>query len=570
MSCILAVHSQYSVSKLNKEKDLTIVKVRIKNPDGTTRPDLRLHFNEKRPIYVAKPKYRSAISREWIETSKCVRYDVSQAKALKLMKSVIKDDPNIARAWSLKAVGNNPNVYWSDVDVASVLIARYRERYGNPDILPEVAYMDYEWDVDDQTCTIGTYSFGNKVHITIRKDMLAMSGYNDVDEFILKLKDGFNDIVKPIVEEYYSRKKVDQIVRDFELKVEVVNHEIDVIRELFKWTHIDKPDYLAFWNGISDLDVIEGVCKRWCVDMHTFMCDPSIPEEFRNTAINHGQAFKLDAKGSRKTAKAERQWHTLTNMASWQFIDLMCVYAVNRAHLPALPSYSFEYVHQLELKLGKLKLVDAVSYDDKKLWHKVMSTKHIFEYALYATVDVVNPMLLEDKNFEIAAQYFPGVGRSNIGQHCSTPRKLTTEAHYNWIKEGYLVGSTPSNMVDALDDGIYDADGMIITLNTLYQDTHKTVACTDVSKPVWYIPNNADGDLTSSYPTNGILTNASRFTTYTEMMNIDKTDSWVGRRAGLSLTSGSQSSIAFCRDIFRLPRLDELMAKVVTDVNYGI
>ena len=95
--------------------------------------------------------------------------------------------------------------------------------------------------------------------------------------------------------------------------------------------------------------------------------------------------------------------------------------------------------------------------------------------------------------------------------------------------------------------------------NTSYNDNIGGWALKDSYNPVDISPNNADSDLTSSYPSNQMLCNGSRFTTYTETIGISRVDDEVAKRAGLSLVAGKQNLVSYAIDVYNLPRLDQVL-----------
>jgi len=582
---LFAVHAQYVVHKKSKRQDLVAVKTVKEDDDGNRIRDLRLLPNYQRPFYITKPKYRNHQEKKSEEiAAKCDKYLCTQAALVDEVSKRLRK-----RSRSIRELGENPFLYGTDLHVTSIIMQKFRERFGSPTMMPDVAFGDFEWDahedINKQKASICSYGFEDNIHLAIREDKILENGLT-VESYLKQVHQGFKDHVLPIVEKFYQSEEGEkQIKRNFKLHVDVVRLDIDVVRKLFEYAHKYKSDYLAFWNGISDLSVVEAHCKRYSVDMADFMCDPSIPPQWRVTKINKGPiGAKLDAKGNKKKITAKTEWHTLDNIAHWVYVDMMHSYAGSRGHLPDMP-YGLDATLERDLGLGKLKLVSHVSDKDMKQWHKTMSSKHIVPYSLYATFDAIGPMLLEDKQHEIAVSFYTSADINPTADVKKNPRCLTTKYHFELDKLGMVCGSTAKDMTSPLDREIYGGDDWIITLNANYHDgyavdteqvpssivhneeiaekfTDNHVLFDAPSASTLFIPNDYDQDLTNSYPMNQRMMNASKATTYTEMCTITGMSEEMGRMFGLNLSSGKQNAMLLCTECLELPSLLEFVDSI--------
>lgn len=573
---IMGVHASYAQHKVRPKNDMVLVKEKHKLDNGEIVNRLRFFENYQRDFYVTKPKYRNHKSKkEWEKKQRLTRVKTTQANMLNAIAKTLN-----CRRGKLRTMARNPFLYGADVHVSTIILHRYLETYGDSELMPTVGVMDYEWDVEDSTPSIGTYLFEDELYITVRRDKLEKCGFTDT-EFKRRMHEGYGCNVLTLLNKYYddidakAQKKAIADGKDPDdfkraerllpkLHIEIVDLDLDVVRKLFKHTHTTMPDYLTFWNGISDLTVIMELCKEYMVDPADFMNDPMVPAEYRNCQLIKGPTETIDANGNKKPKKNSEQWHVLDNMASWQFIDIMCCYHSNRAHKPDLPSYAFDFVIPREIKLGKLRLVpelEILEQSDMKSWHRKMANEHILEYSLYALFDVIGPMLLERKSFEIRAQAYSNLTYHPIGDFKKNPRKLCNAQHFSFLNHGYVVGTTSDQMREELDDRIYSSADWIITLNSSYHDTLETPALADSNLPVLYIPSNDDGDLTSSYPSNQRLLNISKTTTVTELIATFNIPESIMREVGLNISSNGDNSIDFCHRVLGYPHLAGVLAK---------
>jgi hypothetical protein len=555
------MHSAYKVDRKNRRNDMVAIKEASLNTEtNEITKTLRFFFNPERTFYITKEKYRNHVeSKEDEDIRKLQVYKCTQATMADKASKVLK-----VKAKGIRAVSSSPYIYGADVHVSSVIMDKYRTKFGSTAIMPEVAIMDYEWDIkpggNAGSASIGTFGFNNDIHLTIREDKISNCGMTK-EQYVKRMFAGFDEHVLPIVNDYYENGKgKGQVRREFKLHIDIVRLDIDVIKKLFTYTHIYKPDFLAFWNGISDLTVIEEHCERRHVAMSEFMCDESVPAAFAYTDINKGeQGFKLDAKGNKKKIDYFNEWHTLDNIAHWQYIDMMHIYATNRDHLPNLPSYGMDAILTADIGLGKLKLVPEVDTKDMGAWHTTMSNKHIVEYSLYATFDVIGPILLEDKQHEVGGQFFPRLNLNPLDTYKKNPRQLATKMHFELIDKGRVVGSSGSAKVNEFNNAIWDGDRWIITLNTHYHAEIGGYALEDSQTYTLWIPMGGDSDLTSSYPMNQRMVNGSRATTVTEMCWAENIPDVEMRMFGLNFSAGEQNFVMMATDTLGLPNLNALL-----------
>lgn len=555
---IMGVHASYVQHKSRPKNDMVMVKERHVAEDGTLTNQLRFFENYQRDFYVTKPRYRNHKSKkEWESKKKLTRVKTTQANLLNSVAKAL----NTRRA-GLRNMARSPYLYGADVHVSTIILKRYIDTYGDSELMPTVGVMDFEWDIDTKSPSIGTYVYEDEVYLTIRRDKIEACGYTE-STFKRACAEGFDKQVMPILTEFFDKNpKIER--SNFRINVEVVDLDLDVIRKLFYHTHTTMPDYLTFWNGISDLEIIMALCDKYSCDPATFMCDPQVPNDYRVTNLVKGMTETIDANGNKKTKKNSEQWHVLENLASWQFIDIMCCYHSNRAHKPDLPSYAMQAVLPREIKMGKLHLVEELDHleiSDIVGWHNTMSAKHILEYALYAAFDVLGPLLLERKNFEIRAQAYSNLTYHPISDFKKNPRKLCNAQHFSFLNHDYVVGTTSDRMREELDDRVYSGSDWIITLNSSYHDTLETPALSDSNIDTLYVPSNDDGDLTSSYPSNQRLLNIAKATTVTEVISVKGIPESLMREIGLNLSSNGENSIDFGVRVLDLPHLDGVLAK---------
>lgn len=584
------VHVNYTVSNKNRRKDLCLVKEHIFHEDRVEK-NIRLIQNARRDFYITAPtKQDHQSKKEWELARFCNRYECTQATLIDTLARVLKVSPS-----GLRRLNRNQYTYGTDILITSIIKNKYDKEYPNAPIVPTSAFMDYEWRIATKDLIVGTMVYEEHCHLTVDGAILTK-----IPNALEKLHECFNTYLIPYIHQYYqnnhdediakkikmdlnsfkalsledkkaiyqdiaikTNKSIEEVMftggRNYQLHVDIVNSPVEVTSKLFSYSHLYRPDYLVFWNGESDFSTIAGVCKRANVDMASFTCDPDVPEEFRNAKFEPGTEVKLDANGNDKKIKSHERWHIFDNMASWQFLDLMCTYASNRAHLPQLSSYGLDAALAREVNLAKFKFsdhIESLANLTQEEWHNTMVRDYPIEYCIYAIFDCIGPQLLEDKTADIRGQFYPKLGISDIKNFKKNPRRIADKMHFELLEKGRVVGSTSDQMMEETDKLLYSADELIITLSS---DIHYNmgVNCLEDAPEIttYFIPKAADADIKSSYPTNQRLFNMSKTTRYSELFKIDTLEIGVGKEIGMNISAGKGCAVDVCYRVYQLPHL---------------
>ena len=298
--------------------------------------------------------------------------------------------------------------------------------------------------------------------------------------------------------------------------------------------------------------------------MSSFTTDPKILSNpkltsFVNSKFHKGMESKLDTNGAEKKIDDQERWHHFENMASWQFADLMAIYAVNRVHLPNKPSYGLDYILNTEIGLNKFKFTDVIAELDNlpsDKWHDVMTEKYPLEYCIYAMFDVIGPQLLEDQTADIRGQFYPKLGTSVIQNFKKNPRRLCDKSHFDFLEKGYAIGSTSDKMVEEIDERLYSTDNWIITLDSgLHSELGSR--CLEGLPEIFttFIPKVIDADITSSYPSTGRFLNTAKATTVTELIKTSGISEAKMREIGMNISAGKGVAVEYCTELLGLPHV---------------
>lgn len=563
----LAIHATYHKNRRYTNQDMVLVKVRHLHDDGTTSSEIKKYKNPKRPIFVSKEKYKYKVKPEYALISQCHKIMTTESNMLAAAKKGLSYESESYKAVKMKDINNSPNLFWSSLSVGSIILHHLRNKGGmnSTGILPTVGAFDFEWDVDTKDVSIGSYCFENNSTIIINREAFAKTDLVSEEKFIEDYKRGFKQYIQPILDEYYSRPKVKksgQKVRKFIPEIVFSDNQFTTMRDTFTQGRNDEVDFFTAWNGHSDISVAKKVAEEYAVPMADIFTGDEVDADYRNAYFKEGQkGSKKDANGGNKSVNLQDEWHELLSTTGYQYVDMMGTYHRNRIHLPNAPSASLDWAMHKELNFGKFEHDCGVNPDDKKAWHVTMARYHLVMYALYASLDTIGLVVLEDKNFEIGSTYFSGVGYSPYSEFVRNPMRLSTNMHFASLEDGQVICGVGSNMSSEIDSAIVPSRNITVTLNPSYNSGMAMPILSDSDDLVAIVSSAADGDLTSSYPSNQILSNGSRGTTRTEYCGFNSLSNLKGNSIGYTLTSGSHNNHTVAQVLLGLPSCGELIKR---------
>lgn len=441
IECRFAV---YCKSKSTRE-DLHLVKERIHYEDGTTKPNVKLVYNYKRPFYITKKgKQDHKDFKEWEKIENLDQFKTTQTD---LTESVAKA---LGQSWfrgGLRDLCKTPYVYGADILSTSLIKRDYAERW--PVFTPyTVATFDTETDVihGHGQIMIACTSFKEKVFTAVQASFIE--GHSNVIPRI-----------QALMQKYLGKEISD---RNIIFEIVIVPTEIDVVKATITKAHEWSPDFLTVWNISFDMDKIIAACNRANVAIEDILSDPKVPPEYRQFRFKKGAAKKTMASGRILNFKPSQRWNTVFCPSSFYWIDGMCAYKQIRTGAPDEPSYDLDTILKKNKIGGKLQFAQADHLKDDKLgWHKFMQSQHPLEYIVYNAYDCISMEILDEKtkDLQIALPNFAGF--TDFQNFNSSPRKSMNDLHFFVGKKGRVPGSTASEMSDENDEKTAGITGWI-------------------------------------------------------------------------------------------------------------
>lgn len=524
--------------------DVHVIKEAIHNEDGTIAPNLRIVKDYKRKFWVTKKGMQNHKSKkEWELLSNLNEFESTQSE---LQWAAAKA---LGQPWfkgSMRDLQASPYLYGTDIDSVALIKQSYRDK--NPELVTpySVAVFDTETDVIRGTneITMATISFKSKVFTAVQKSFVAK--YNNPVERIKHL-------CQVHLGEVFAKRAI-------ELEVLIVDSEIDVVKQTMMKAHEWKPDILAVWNILFDMEKIIQACDRAGVSIEDILNDPKIPQEYRSFFFKIGPAKKITASGVVHVFKPAQRWHSVNSPASFYWIDAMCAYHKIRQGSQEEPSYALDAILQKHLGITKLKFTEADGLKGLD-WHKFMQEHYPLEYVVYNIFDCISMEMLDEKTNDLQLSLPMYSGCSDFARFNSQPRRTVDALHNYVLKYGLAIASTAGEMKDADDDDTATLSDWIVMLPShLVTDSGLCLIEENPNLRTNIRIGTSDLDVAASYPTGEVVCNISKETTRKELISVEGIDETLKRMNTINFSAGHVNAVEFCTSMFGMPELDTLLA----------
>ena len=532
----------------NNGEDSIFVKVHEHYENGEIKPRLRQIKNFKREVYVTKPEFRDHEDKKEFEyKTKCRKILTTEREMpSKLWKELNGFAPkNNITYYQVK---DNPYIYGCDTPITSVLAEAFIEK--NPKLVAPLtlAVMDYEWDVKDGTGEIlcGVISMKKVVHLAVRRSFLK-NVQGDLEQ---RIKDISNEYLGEVYKE-----------RGIKLKIDIVEDEHEVPLKLIDTAHQLKPDVLGFWSIAGDMNKMLNSFNKVGIDPANVFSDPSVPKAYRFFNWYEDKTRKLKSNGDVHIKHHTDLLHVVTTPASFHMQCLMALYKTIRA-AKQLKSFSLDNILHEELSLGKLKFKHLGKMLEKLSqlsWHKIMQERFPLEYLVYLQWDAIPVEMLNELTGDVSWGLRTLANKSSFKNIKSTPTILRDCQHFNFLKDGKVIGVASKDMMTPMEKLVPDRNDWIKTLPTELR-TGMGVKCIleDETVETLISIDNQDLDVESAYPTLTINLNISKFTRKYEVCKIQGFNRYKQRRFTISLTNVKGNAIQLAQDGWGFPLLNDL------------
>lgn len=531
-----------------KTEDALVVKERLRDPEtGKEKPYLRIVENYKRPIYITKKGVRAEHKqkREYEYLENLDEYRVTDAEMPFRINSVLgRPEGDYPR---LRKLCRSPYVYGTDITSAVLLKHDLDEanskRNGNwaPDYT--VAVADYETNMhsDEQEIITGAISYKNHGLIVATKSF--MSGIEDPEH---KMKE--------VTERYLDKEILD---RKMKVTYLVVDNDFHVCKELFRFAHLHKPDFLTFWNMSFDIGKTLESCERHNVNPANLFSDPSIPKKYRFFNYVEDRPNQTSASGRHVNKDPSEQWHKIYSPASFYVIDAMSVFRMLRVMEGKRHSYSLDAILKAETDVRKLE-IDGVEGDHNLYWHRKMQKEHKFAYCAYNLFDCISIEILDEATKDLSRKIGLYADGSELHTLSSNPKRLANAIYFYLLKQGKVLCSTSDDMTEEFDKYNLDKKGWIVTLANELAEKSGIPIFKELPDLITRIAIAvSDIDITSGYPTAQSVGNVAKSTSLAEVCAIKGLARHIVKQVAVNMMAVPANAPEIGHVVLGLPTLKE-------------
>lgn len=543
--CKFVVH----VPKIPRlREDMHYIKELLHYEDGSTKNNIRIVKNFKRPFWVTKEIYRDHKQKKEYE-------DLDK---LDVHTSIQSDLPNeiakiIGKAGytgnKMRDVTDYPYLYGTEISSEALIKKAYMDKY--PDYVSEynVAAYDIENDIDTGEISLISVVMEDRLYTAVNK------------KFLKSQKD-----VESKLDELYKKFMPESDIKSsikFR-KVEICSDELMMIKRSFQVADKWAPDFLAIWNIKYDIPHILGRLKKYGVDPIDIITDFDLPRKERYFKYKEGMTKKITESGKEQNIDWEKQWHYVFSTTKYILIDAACSYSQVRTGQAVVPGgYGLDNILNKHCKLGKLKFKDDEVKLENTEWHKHMTKHRFLEYIVYNQWDVMGMIELDNviKDLKLALPLLAGPSSFSIFN--SMPKKVVDDLHFFYYERGKVLGTRPSKVSE---DKLLGLDNWIITLPAALQLTeklHHVLGMPEIETLM--TPMDYDVDAVSSYPSNIQAANVSRQTTRKQILAVGEIEKDDFKLSNINSTQGSVNAIEYCTDMYNFPSAYELTRKLLVE-----
>lgn len=543
LECIFATYTE------NKQigSDVLVIKENVHFKDGTVEPNIRMIKDKKWPFYITKEGFRNhKDKKEWEDVHKLQKFMSTRIR----LPNAIAAAMNSGMVLPLRAQGNSPYLYGTDILPTSLIKDLYRRTYPNATTMTHrVAALDTETDVVNGTeeVIIANVTFENKSYTTVVRHFTK-----DDPDFIQKCYDAAKRLMGD-----------DLIKRGLVWDIEIVDTPAESCVKCIQKLHEWRPDFVSIWNMNYDIPIIESALRKEGYDPAIVFSDPCVPNDYKFWRYKEGDAVKVTQDGSKMSLHPAERWHVATCPASFYFIDSMCLYKRIRVAAGNESSYSLDYIlkrNKLESKL-KIKEIEHLEEDGDK-WHFTMQRDFKPEYVVYNLRDDLALLDLDAKTGDVSRAFPALAGLSDYSVYHKNPRKIADDLHFFVQQDGRnkIIASTPEDIrKDPLDKFVLGMNEWIVTLPayTIDDGQYLFEDAPNIKSMIYtYL---ADLDISSTYPNAEDCLNISKETTAYETCRFEGFTEAEQRYFSLTLTTGRSSALELAIRYLGMPSPNQLL-----------
>ena len=535
--CKFVVH----IPANNNREDTHLIKERLYFDDGTSKPNLRVIENYKRPFYITKEPYRNHKQKK--EHEELIKLNEFWSTQSSLTKEAAKRLGIISRNPSYRDITMSPYIYGTDIDSRVFIKHFYKQKWCNFNSPYTICVLDTESNIETNELIIASATTNENCYVAVLSSLVK----------------NYRDPVKQLT--YLKDKYLPKSPNTENIKVEfgIFETEIELIDNLFQRIHQWKPDFLTMWNMSYDISVMLDVCEKAGVEPKYIFSDPDLPDKLKEFKFTEDKVAKVTASGANKPPGPQERWHKVLCSSSFYWIDAMCAYNYVRVGSKTV-SGGFGLNNILEKELGaKLKKLKFEDETEQSLigadYHRYMVNNKPLEYVIYNIWDVMSIIELDAKTKDLSVSVPILSGDSSFDIFKSSPKKIVDALYFFYVNKGYILGTRNPNLQENEEISLSDW----IVMLPVYRTQDIQLKCVNENDGMVTNAYSAvfDADQVSGYPSDSMALNVSRATMLREILSIGNIPQETYKLQNINLLFGPVNNVEYCTTLFNFPKLSE-------------
>jgi len=521
----------------NLDSDIHYAKLHYRYADGRVVKKLEKIVDFKRDFYITRERFRNHKQKKsWEQISRLQKYQSTE-------KDLLRSISRALGTWnykSMRELSNNPYIYGTMVPTTSLIKHQYNHRIKDNTSPYSSLCLDIETSMVDDSVLMLTNA-DSRVSYTLVSRKFLPKGTTEED---------INRSIK---------KYIGERVGDIDVRVKIVDSELDILKGGLTDAHRRQPDFLAIWNMDYDINVISKRLTENGLDPADVFSDPSVPPNERYYEYKEGSRFLVTTEGEERPKPPSMQWHSVNTPAHFYIIDMMCVYRrLIKDGNEVKGGFGLDNILKLEKIGGKLSF-DKTDHMHGALWHHVMQRDYPIEYIVYNIWDSISMVKLEEK-LGLLSRILPTFADSTPFYDFGSSAKLAiNDFHYYALEKGYVLGTRP--VEEENDPKLLGTKGWIITLpsqNIVDNGLRILKGYPHISTSIRGY--TFDSDAVSAYPRAILATNCGKETTARELISIEGKDKSTVMVQNINITLSESNSVPYCVEMHNAPGYEQMLS----------
>lgn len=437
----------------------------------------------------------------------------------------------------------SPYIYGADINPVVRLKIDYRSKVSK-------AIMDFKFGVIDlETSVLGderilcaSYASRQQCSVTIMI-LEEWYGKHSTSELEAKCKlewEKFASLLNKKAKAVWDSKP-------WTLNIVMCPSERDLLINIFRTVHTDKPEFVLAWNSDYDYSYILDRLEFYGISPELVFCHPDVPAKLRYFK------YHRDTRPGNQIGHFTDRWHCLDASGYSKWIDAMALYSRLRKAKGRESSYTLDFIASKNIGSGKMSFEAGAG-------HETMQRKYQVEYCAYNTIDVLTVAIQELVNHDLVSLVeLSGISPINDFSHQTV---VMTHKWFKYCRENHMVpGSVGSiDMTTKYDVFIGNIGGAVLSPEFMKEIGGKTVE--EIDLPTYLYKLCCDLDVTSFYPSLVESFNISKDTKRATILMMDclptgNPDTFNAMGDSQKATAALQNAEAMYKFFSRLPSVEE-------------